>query len=773
MESELPESSLPPNTSPIRSGFVPISAWRLASKELRETLRDRRTLLTLFLMPLIVYPILSLLFQGFIASGFDSTQSVGGETQNVQTNEFVFVFNSEESLRTISPHLDRGFRNLVRARAAHPDSGMADLENQTGLLTSHRLMWADSERDLSVRQMVSQGMADVGVIISAQQADTGVPRPVDFTLVYIKDDLRSLDAIRLFEQILDSVTIAAYRDLMTARGMPGLQVPIRIKSETVSMRQTQQAGISFAALIPLILTLMTITGAVYPAIDLTAGERERGTLESMIAAPIPRMRILLGKLVAIVAVAMLTAILNLIGMSITLWVFQFDRALFGEQGLTLITVGRILGLLMLFAVFFSSVLLVITSFARSFKEGQAYLIPLMMVALAPSLMSLKPDLELAGLWTVTPLVNIVLLARDVLNDAANWSNAVVTVGTTILYSILAITMAARFFGTAKVLYSMDEGIGTLLRRPKDRRPVASASLALLCLALLFPASFLWQGVMARMAADTSGQVDDVVQVASQELVQRQLWMAALGLILVFLVLPLALALFHRIRLREGFGLARTPVLAIVAGVFMGIGFGPLLLQGIAWSAGLLEYAGVTDETISQALVQRGEQHIAQLKQAPLWLVLFSMAVVPAICEEFFFRGMLFKAFRASMSPWKTIIATALLFGTFHLISASGLTLSRLLPTTMMGLVLGWVCYRSGSIIPGILLHGLHNALTVCFAYFRDDMVEKGWIVKEQSNVPWEALAVGGIGAVLGGGILLLMKPRDTGGTGSSTKATDH
>jgi membrane protease YdiL (CAAX protease family)/ABC-type Na+ efflux pump permease subunit len=724
---------------------------------LRETLRDRRTLITLFLMPLIVYPILSLLLQGFIASGFQQSQAVGGTTQQAgDDDEYYFLFESNEAFNTVSRFLKPGYRFLQRSSG---DETIDPAPPQTGAeidigLVRHNYTVVDQSRGLTLRQMIIRGEADVGVILSAGKLPNGQPGRPEFTLVYIRDDLRSAEALRFMERILESFNLAATLNALNQLRSPEapLDSPIRVAEETVSRADTPQAGISFAALIPLILTLMTITGAVYPAIDLTAGERERGTLESLIAAPIPRMRILVGKLVAIVAVAMLTAVVNLVGMSITLWVFQFDRALFGEQGLTLLTVVKILGLLMLFAVFFSSVLLVITSFARSFKEGQAYLIPLMMVALAPSLISLKPDLELSGLWTVTPLVNIVLLARDVLSGKANWPNVVVTVCSTILYSTFALTMAARFFGTARILYGQDQGIGALLRRPRESRDYASASLALLCLALLFPASFLWQGVMVRAAGDgaTTGTV-------AAEVVRKQLGLAALGLALIFLVIPWLIATFHRVRFRKGFGLLPTPALAIVAGVLMGIGFGPLLLQGIAWSAQLLEQLGISDEAISRSLVQRGEDQIAKLKDAPVWLVLLAMAIVPAICEELFFRGLLFRALRATMSPWKTILATALMFGLFHLISASGLTISRLLPTTVMGVVLGWVCYRSGSVIPSILLHALHNTITVSFAWFRDELVEKNLIAADQSSVPLAALVAGLLCVGLGVALLLVQR----------------
>lgn len=734
--------------------FRPISFWRLASKELRETLRDRRTLLTLFLMPLIVYPILSLLLQGFFVSNLPLNAD-GDETQGekLRSDEYAFVFEQEETLNQIAGVLNEGYISFKQSRktaeSAKPKPAN-DKKPRTvapeNLLAKHSLIWPDKAKSENVKQMVLEGQADLGVLTTPTTNSDGEQSGIEFTLMYVENDPRSLRALALMENILDQVTISTYRRVMRAMGLPRVNIPTpRIRTEAINLDSENPAGISIAAIIPLILTLMTITGAVYPAIDLTAGERERGTLESMIAAPIPRMRILLGKLIAIVSVAMLTAIVNLLGMSITLWVFRLDEQFLGGQGLTLAIAGRVLGLLILFAAFFSSVLLVITSFARSFKEGQAYLIPVVMVALAPSLMSLKPDLQLTGLWTVTPLVNIVLLSRDVLDGTAEWRNAAITVLSTAIYSLLALTLAAKFFGTASVLYGQDQGIGTLFKRPKRSTQTPSVSLGMVCLALLFPASFAWNGVMARTALE-GGSTD-------ASLVTVQLWLATFGLILVFFVLPFCIASFHRVQFLPGFGIKATSLTALAAGVLMGIGFGPLLLQAIAWSTQGLEWLQLSDETIKESLVQRGESHVSRIKTAPIILLIFSMAIVPAICEELFFRGLLFQSIRTVFKPWKTIMATALLFGAFHLISAGGLTISRFLPTTIMGVILGWVCYRSNSVIPGILLHAIYNGITVCFAYYRDYLVEQDFITEQQKNVPGNVLLIGAICAVAG--ILLL------------------
>src|SRR5207253_2564793 len=106
--------------------------------------------------------------------------------------------------------------------------------------------------------------------------------------------------------------------------------------------------VTLAALIPVILILMTITGAVYPAIDLTAGERERGTLEVLMAAPIPRLTLLFGKYVAVLAVALLTALVNLTMMTLTILASGLGSMLFDDSGLTLPLILKVLGLLLLF-----------------------------------------------------------------------------------------------------------------------------------------------------------------------------------------------------------------------------------------------------------------------------------------------------------------------------------------------------------------------------------------------------------------------------------------
>src|SRR5262249_49947604 len=151
-------------------------------------------------------------------------------------------------------------------------------------------------------------------------------------------------------------------------------------------------------------------------------------------------------------------------MTASLLVSGLAERVFGPGGIRVVTLLEIFGLVLLFAAFFSAVLLVLTSFARSFKEAQAYLIPLMVVALVPGGRGLLPGLTLSGPLTVVPLLNIVLLARDLLLGHAEPLSAAVVVISTAVYAMLAVALAAQVFGAEGVLYGESGGWRALLRR---------------------------------------------------------------------------------------------------------------------------------------------------------------------------------------------------------------------------------------------------------------------------------------------------------------------
>ena len=117
------------------------------------------------------------------------------------------------------------------------------------------------------------------------------------------------------------------------------------------------------------------------------------------------------------------------------------------------------------------------------------------------------------------------------------------------------------------------------------------------------------------------------------------------------------------------------------------------------------------------------------------------------------------ALQKAVTGKNAIIVSAVLFGVFHVITTSVLATERFLPSTFLGLVLGWVCLRTGSVLPGMLLHAAHNGLLLLIAYYREDLAARGWGLAEQSHMPVLWLVAAAAGVLVGGGLVWLGSQR--------------
>jgi ABC-2 type transport system permease protein/sodium transport system permease protein len=424
---------------PPPGGLVQLSRLgRLVRKELSETLRDRRTLLTLVLMPLLLYPVLALGFRPILAA-----QLVA---ENIPDYRLAFLPNGQDTriLKALDAAEDALIRQGVYVRPTAEGVGAPATRPAAPLAQPLPQMEVVLTSDLEAA--VRQGDAEVGLRVRP-----GGNGPADWEMLYAEDSPVGRDAARHVQRLL-----------ATPPGWWPGQVHLTAKPLEMPAQPPALLG-----LIPLVLLLMTITGAVYPAIDLTAGERERGTLEVLMAAPVPRLSLLLAKYTAVVTVAMLTGLVNLGAMALSIQLSGVGPRLLGGQELSPLVLVEVFLLLLLFTAFFSAVLLALASVARSFKEAQAYLVPLMVVALIPGVLSLLPGVRLAGPVTLVPLLNIVLLGRDLLAGRADPVAAAAVVGSTLVYALAAVGLAAVLFGQEAVLSGSPGGLSRFWRRKKE------------------------------------------------------------------------------------------------------------------------------------------------------------------------------------------------------------------------------------------------------------------------------------------------------------------
>ncbi|MFN5284893.1 MAG: ABC transporter permease subunit [Planctomyces sp.] len=704
---------------------------RLARKECRESLRDRRTLATLLLMPLIVYPLLGMVVQRFAISG---VSTAAPEANVVIDNRLslddarVMLAGLDDAEKTTEPATAAGEQSSgTSAMPAVPGLELPLLNPGPGRVSPQLRvdLGATYPVELIVRGL-REGVVDVGVVLRARAVDVPQDRTNTVEVLYRVGDPISEAAAEDVAFRLRENRDAAIRGLLN-RVQIGGDALVMVRQKGLQTARRSESPL--AAFVPLMLVLMTMTGAVYPAIDLTAGERERGTLELLMAAPVSRRQLLTGKFCAVFLVAVLTAVINLTAMMVTLAATGFDRVLL-PQGIGVQMLLQVLLLLVVFASFFSSVLLSITSFARSFREAQAWLIPLMLVSLAPGILSLMPGIRLTAALSLVPLVNIVLLGRELFQGIAPTGLFLLTLLATAGYSAAALRLAAGIFGSDAVLFAAD-------RREQQRSAsqlldFVPQRILLGTLLALLPLFAVLAGLRGRLVApeNTSGQ----------------LLLSAAVLAGVFVLLPLVAMRLGRVRLTAGFQLTGFHPVAIPAAVLLGCSAWVAVyeLLVLAGSSGALQK--IMDNPALRQMVDRLTSNTS------LPLQLLCLAAAPAICEELFFRGFLWKGLE-NLLPGKIrplLISTAV-FAAAHVVTDASLTVERLPGTFLLGLLLGLMRMQTGSVIPGMLLHFCNNGVLLSLERLAPVMRTLGIAldVSHQQHLPGRLLLLAALLGVLG------------------------
>jgi len=678
---------------------------RLALKELREILRDRRTIVTLVLMPMLVYPLIGMTFQKFLAAQL---------TQSPQV-EYRLGYRDQLSAQTIGP-----LWQVDEKAQADVSKGTDDNPELKQIAPTH----AGETFDLPV--LIKERVIDLGISTTIDEQGIAQVELITEDGSHLGRNARQFVERRL-QAVIDDFYQAELQRLDSRLHAPLVVSQTRLPAQGGS-------GVSLAVLVPLILILMTVTGAVYPAIDLTAGERERGTLEALISSPVPRQELLFAKYLAVLTIAILTAITNLFAMTVTAYITGLESLLFGSGGLTLSIMLKVLGVLVVFAGFFSALLLVVTSFARSFKEAQAYLIPVMLVSIAPGILSLMPGLELTWGLSLTPLANMVLVTRDLFEDQPLGLTAVVAFVSTVIYAVISLMWAAKIFGTDAVLYGSSGSWSDLWQRPEESRAGPGAVQVLSCLAVVLPL-FLLCGRWLASWVETDLNVWLIGQVGLTTA--------------LFVGLPLIWSWWQRVSPSITFTLRPAPLWAFGAAALAGLSLWPFAYEALLWA--------LPSEQI-QALMKKFASVEARLTSIPYAARLVVFAIVPAITEEFFFRGYLLQGLARDWGRWRAIVISSAVFGLFH-VFVQGLSFERFIPTALLGICLGWVFVRSGSVWPGMLLHVLHNSFLISLSEYKEQLHSAGIGVEQQAHLPLLWLIVAGI--MVGTASLIFSRIRPT------------
>jgi sodium transport system permease protein len=367
------------------------AAWIVYRKELQEILRDRRTLMALGLAAL--------------------------------ATPLVLFVVSQVSTKTATQTYTVGYSGEI-------PTGLDILFNATGL----RLV----------------PVADPAAA-AKQQVDLGVAfTPGELDEYYDPSRQSAQIADVRLQTVLGQYEAAQAAAALKNRGIdPGILTPLKYLSHPLSSPVQAASNAFLSFFLPYILITMILTGGFSAALDSSAGERERRTLEGLLLTPAPRTRVLLGKIGAITTISLAAAVAAIGSMFVAL--AQISTPGSGSSGnhitLSPATVPVMIWLALLIALSFSAVTLALGTLAKSFRQGQAYVTPLYFITILPaSLVLFVPDFNPGLAYYLIPILNAVLVLRDaIVHDSVAWPALAVTTASLLATGALSWFAAFRLF----------------------------------------------------------------------------------------------------------------------------------------------------------------------------------------------------------------------------------------------------------------------------------------------------------------------------------------
>jgi sodium transport system permease protein len=385
-------------------------------KEMLETLRDRRTLISTILIPIILFPILMFGMSAVVVTMIKKTEAESTR---------IAVIGEEHAGSFLSLLLDGD--DFEKAEVEDFKLALKEKEIHAALEFA-----SDFEDSLTLGRSSEATIYYDGAEIRSSIAKEKLTGQ-------LKDYQDSLVAKRLRERDVDE----------------SLLHPIEINRENLAPKE-KMGGFMLGMFLPYMIVILAMVGAMYPAIDLTAGEKERGTLETILVTPVSRLDIATGKFLTVLTASLITIVLSTASMSITAGLglaqmgeFATEQASFAVRPLSII----LLLLLMLpLAALFSSALLSIALFAKSYKEAQSYVSPLMFVVILPAMVTFIPGIELNWGLALVPIINTSLATREVLMGTFHWAQIGLIFVSTFIYASFSIFVTKRLFEKEEVLF---------------------------------------------------------------------------------------------------------------------------------------------------------------------------------------------------------------------------------------------------------------------------------------------------------------------------------
>jgi len=393
-------------------------------KELLELLRDKKTLFFIVALPTLIFPVL------FGLMGLLVANIAQDEQRRVLTYSIVNAEQAPSFTKAIKYHRD---------------------------FNEHVLL--NSEREHIFKQ-VRAGVVDLVIEIPlSHQSQVEAQQKVEWQVYY--NDASQINSVRnKLNKVFKPYTAEIKADLMasfqlTEEQFELLSKPITLKTvDTADEREN--LGEKIGGFIPYLLIILCMTGAMYPAIDIGAGEKERGTLETLLLTPHSRLTIVLGKFFTIMTTGIFTALIAV--SSLLFWSYligelaDIDAVNRVMSSVGILDMSLVLLMLLPISAIFAAILLAISIYAKSFKEAQNYMGPVSILGFMPVMIVMLPGVQLDGIWSYVPISNVALAIKEILKGTIEYQHLIGIFGSSVVFALLSVLFCVYWFKKESVLF---------------------------------------------------------------------------------------------------------------------------------------------------------------------------------------------------------------------------------------------------------------------------------------------------------------------------------
>ena len=614
----------------------------LIKKEIMEILRDKKTLIIMVVVPVLLYPLIII------------AMTVGMS---------MMMQAQEEKTYTI------GYRS----------------QDQEYVLPLEEI-YGKNQEELECK-LDFQGVPESDEETAREEADVWLSFSKESDGVHIKADYHSTNqdssyAEGALNDIVDLYSEKLLAENLEAQGLSeNFLHPVTYEaSDSATMSET--VGMSMGGAIGMLLITMILMGAFYPAVDITTGEKERGTLETLLTLPVTNFQMIMSKYIAVSLFACVTAVISLISLSGVVFFMMSGmmKELAGEMGQ--ISVAGYLGCIPVLLAAMITTTMLITAicmcfciFAKSTKEANNYITPVMLVVMFASMAGMIPTVELNYKLALVPLVNVSLLIKQVLSQQLDLALAGITIVVNMAYGVIVIWILAKMYDSEDILFSDGFRSFRIFQKRSDikKGTVPATGDLLICMVVILLAMIYIGGMIGSYDVFAGTVFNQIFIFATPVLVT---WYMKSDQPRLFSI--------HR------------PKFKAVAG-------------SVIFYIGMFSFILIVSTILSQIFTESTQNVAAtfeEIMKQPFALIILVVAVMPAIGEELLFRGLLLGSLRAKYRVGLSIVISSVVFGFFHM------SLVKLIPTTLLGVCFAVVVTKGGSIFLSMLLHFTNNLISV-------------------------------------------------------------